>query len=201
MTNVTITHEVPSTQTTSLLSVPVTVIPDSSTAAATTVPLTFLTITPLALRSTPTPTPTTDSTTTPILALPDFSSLFGFDHRVSTLKKELSQFKQVDYSTQLLESIKLQNPAILDDLLSTRIGYATQTALQSYTMEFEKEAQEERKLYIDIVEKSVKDIIKDEVKSQLPQILPKEVLDFSTPVIQSTIMDSLKNAILAKSSS
>ncbi|GJT40472.1 reverse transcriptase domain-containing protein [Tanacetum coccineum] len=181
------------TQTTSLLSVPVTVIPDSSTAAATTVPLTFLMITPLALQSTPTPTLTTDSTTTSILALLDFSSLFGFDHRVSTLKKELSQFKQVDYSTQLLESIKSQNLAILDDLLSTRIGYATQMALQSYTTEFEKEAQEERKLYIDIVKKSVKDIIKDEVKSQLPQILPKEVSDFATPVIQSTITDSLKN--------
>ncbi|GKE18664.1 hypothetical protein Tco_1426241, partial [Tanacetum coccineum] len=43
----------------------------------------------------------------------------------------------------------------------------------------EKKAQEERKLYIDVVEKSVKDIIKDE----------------------STIMESLENVVLAKSSS
>ncbi|GKC37427.1 hypothetical protein Tco_1049811 [Tanacetum coccineum] len=48
------------------------------------------------------------------------------------------------------------------------------------------------KLYIDVVEKSVKDIIKDEVKSQLPQILPNEVSDFATPVIQSTINESLE---------
>ncbi|GJR97301.1 reverse transcriptase domain-containing protein [Tanacetum coccineum] len=89
----------------------------------------------------------------------------------------------------------------LDDLLSTRIGYATRTALQSYTKEFEKKAQEERKLYIDVVEKLVKDIIKDEVKSQLPQILPKEVSEFATPVIQSTINESLENIILVKSSS
>nr|GEW52832.1 hypothetical protein [Tanacetum cinerariifolium] len=32
--------------------------------------------------------------------------------------------------------------------------YATRTAFQSYTKEFEKQAQEERKLYIDVVEKS-----------------------------------------------
>ncbi|GJV91936.1 hypothetical protein Tco_1539749 [Tanacetum coccineum] len=54
---------------------------------------------------------------------------------------------------------------------------------------------------LNVVEKSVKDIIKDEVKSLLPQILPKEVSDFATPVIQSTIMESLENVILAKSSS
>ncbi|GJZ08094.1 hypothetical protein Tco_0542377 [Tanacetum coccineum] len=49
--------------------------------------------------------------------------------------------------------------------------------------------------------KLVKDIIKDEVKSLLPQILPKEVSDFATPVIQSTISESLENVVLAKSSS
>ncbi|GJS95945.1 hypothetical protein Tco_0802913 [Tanacetum coccineum] len=62
-------------------------------------------------------------------------------------------------------------------------------------------AQEERKLYIDVVKKSVKDIIKDEVKRLLPQIQPKEVSDFATHVIQSTINESLKNLFLAKSSS
>ncbi|GJX17007.1 hypothetical protein Tco_0217839 [Tanacetum coccineum] len=89
-----------------------------------------------------------------------------FDQRVSTLERELSQLKQADHSAQLLESAKSQIPTI--------------------------KAQEERKLYIDVVEKSVKDIIKDEVKSLLPQILPKEV---------SELRMSLENVILAKSSS
>ncbi|GKB82084.1 hypothetical protein Tco_0948979 [Tanacetum coccineum] len=132
--------------------------------------------------TTPTPVPTTEPTTTSIAALPDFSSLFGFDQRVSTLENEMSQFKQADHSAQLLESVKSQIPTIIDDLLSIKIRYATRTALQSYTKEFEKKAQEEMKLYIDVVKKSVKDIIKDEVKSQLPQILPKEVSDFATPL-------------------
>ncbi|GJY54590.1 hypothetical protein Tco_0446254, partial [Tanacetum coccineum] len=119
---------------------------------------------------------------------------------VSTLETELSQLKQVDHFTQLLESVKSQLPTMVDDLLSTRIRYATRTALQSHTKEFEKKTQENRKLYIDVVKKSVKDIIKDEVKSLLPQILPKEVSDFANPVIQSTITESLKNVVLAKSS-
>ncbi|GJV26722.1 hypothetical protein Tco_1383170 [Tanacetum coccineum] len=51
---------------------------------------------------------------------------------------------------------------MVDDLLSTRIGYATRTALE---------------------------------------ILPKERSDFATPMIQSTITKSLKNVVLAKSSS
>ncbi|GJT55079.1 hypothetical protein Tco_0990133 [Tanacetum coccineum] len=90
---------------------------------------------------------------------------------------------------------------MVDDLLSTRIGYTTRTALQIYTKEFKKKAQEERKLYIDVVEKLVKDIIKDEVKSQLPHILPKEIPDFATLMIQSTVTETLENVVLAKSSS
>nr|GEV04177.1 hypothetical protein [Tanacetum cinerariifolium] len=90
---------------------------------------------------------------------------------------------------------------MVDDLLSKRIRYATRIALQSYIKEFKNKAQEKRKLYIDVVEKLVKEFIKDEVKSLLPQILPKEVSDFATHMIQSTINESLKNVILDKSSS
>ncbi|GJT86737.1 hypothetical protein Tco_1068454 [Tanacetum coccineum] len=90
---------------------------------------------------------------------------------------------------------------MVDDHLSTRIGFATQTALQSYTTEFEKKAQEEKDRYINLVEKSTKDIIKYEVKSQLPQFLPKEVSEFATLMIQSAINESVENVILAKSSS
>ncbi|GKC38012.1 hypothetical protein Tco_1050396 [Tanacetum coccineum] len=89
----------------------------------------------------------------------------------------------------------------MDEHLSIRIGFATQIALQSYMAEFEKKAQAEKEKYIDIIKKSEKEIIKDEVKSQLPQILPKEISDFATLVIQSTINESFKNVVLAKSSS
>ncbi|GKB07484.1 hypothetical protein Tco_0835768 [Tanacetum coccineum] len=70
-------------------------------------------ITPFPHLTTPSPAPTTVPTTTLIPALLDFSSLFGFDQRVSTLEMELSQLKQADHSAQLLESVKSQLPTMI----------------------------------------------------------------------------------------
>ncbi|GKD37026.1 hypothetical protein Tco_1257233 [Tanacetum coccineum] len=85
--NVKVRHEELSTQNPSFLTIPVTVIPKTSTAP--TIPSTIPLITPLPQQSTPTPAPTTETTTTSILALPDFSPLFRFNQRVSVLEKEL----------------------------------------------------------------------------------------------------------------
>ncbi|GKC63878.1 hypothetical protein Tco_1096476, partial [Tanacetum coccineum] len=41
----------------------------------------------------------------------------------------------------------------------------------------------------------------EEVNTQLPQILPKAVLDFATPVIERNVTESLEGVVLAKSSS
>ncbi|GKD97872.1 hypothetical protein Tco_1381769, partial [Tanacetum coccineum] len=154
MMNVESRHEESSTQAPSLFNVPVTAIPETAIIHATTVPPTISMITPLPQLTTPSPAPTTIPTTTLIPILPDFSSLFGFDQRVSTLETELSQLKQADLSAQLLESVKSQLPTMVDNLLNTRIGYATRIALESYTKDLNKKVQEERKLYIDVVEKS-----------------------------------------------
>ncbi|GJZ99432.1 hypothetical protein Tco_0671983 [Tanacetum coccineum] len=168
MMNVKVHREESSTLAPPLLTVHVTAIPETSTVATTTVPLIIQPFSSIPQMKTPTPVPTTEPTTSSIPALLDFASIFGFDQRVSALEQELSQVKQVDNSAQILAQI----PAIVDEHLSTRIGFATQTALQSYTTEFEKKAQAE-----------------------------KEISDFATPVIQSTINESLENVVLAKSSS
>ncbi|GKF58905.1 hypothetical protein Tco_0175691, partial [Tanacetum coccineum] len=87
MMNVKVRHEEPSTQTPSLLTIPVIVILETLTAP--TIPSTIPPITPLPQQSTPTPAPTTETTITSIPALLDFSSLFRFNQRVSILEKEL----------------------------------------------------------------------------------------------------------------
>ncbi|GJW83740.1 hypothetical protein Tco_0156885 [Tanacetum coccineum] len=110
MMNVKVRHEEPSTQTPSLLIIPVTVILETSTTAAPTIPPTISPFTPL----------------------PQY----------------------------------------------TRLGDSIQEAFRSYTAEFEKKAQAKRKRYINL-----------------------EVSEFATPVIQSTINESLENVILATSSS
>ncbi|GKC70555.1 hypothetical protein Tco_1116438, partial [Tanacetum coccineum] len=113
----------------------------------------------------------------------------SFDQRVSSLEQEVSQFKQADNSAQVLESIKLQIPAIVDDHLSTRLRFAVQMAFQSYKAEFEKEAQAKQDRFIEIIDKSIKEMVKDEVKN----LLLKEISDFATLLIESTIAESYEN--------
>ncbi|GKA26265.1 hypothetical protein Tco_0712374 [Tanacetum coccineum] len=91
-------QEESSTQAPSLFTVPVTAIPETATAHATTVSPTILMITPPPQLTTPFPAPTTVPTITSIPALLNFSSLLSFDQRVSTLETELSQLKQADLS-------------------------------------------------------------------------------------------------------
>ncbi|GJT50357.1 hypothetical protein Tco_0976514 [Tanacetum coccineum] len=88
--------------------------PTSSTVITTT-PLPPPSVIPLIQQTTPTPAPTTyvptipDSTTS-VLVLPDFASVFQFNQRVSSLEQEVSQFKQIlpkkiaDFATPLIES-------------------------------------------------------------------------------------------------
>nr|GEX27366.1 hypothetical protein [Tanacetum cinerariifolium] len=118
-----------------------------------------------------------------------------------TVEKDISELKQADQSTQLLATIKSQIHAMMDAYPGIRLGDSIQKTLRSYTTEFKKEAQAENERYIDLIEKSVKDIINDEVKTQLPQILPKAMSDFATLVIKSTVTESLEDIVLAKSSS
>ncbi|GJV11140.1 hypothetical protein Tco_1352681 [Tanacetum coccineum] len=68
----------------------------------------------------------------------------------------------------------------------------------SYTTEFKKKAQAKKKRYIELIKKSVKDINKDKVKSQLPHILPKEVSDYATSAATSLIEFELKKILLDK---
>ncbi|GKC41999.1 hypothetical protein Tco_1059721 [Tanacetum coccineum] len=64
---------------------------------------------PLQQEATPTPTPTTLETTTSLLALLDFASIFKFNERVFNLEKDMLQIKQVNQYAQALSSI----PAII----------------------------------------------------------------------------------------
>ncbi|GJT21462.1 hypothetical protein Tco_0891399 [Tanacetum coccineum] len=171
MMNVKVCQEESSNLAPPLLIVPVIVIPETSTI------------------------PTTEPTTSSIPALQDLASLFGFDQRVSSLEQELSQVKQVDHSTQILAQI----PAIVDEHLSTRIRFATQTALQSYTAEFENKAQAEKEKYVNIIEKSVKEIIKDEnvvlaKSSSQPQSIYEAATSLTEFELKKIMLDKLEKS-------
>nr|GEU70129.1 hypothetical protein [Tanacetum cinerariifolium] len=76
-----------------------------------------------------------------------------------------------------------------------------QKAIKSHTAECREEALVDIKEYIDLINTPVRAIIKEEVNSQLPQILPQAVLEFETPVIERNITESLETVVLVKSSS
>ncbi|GKC79945.1 hypothetical protein Tco_1130719 [Tanacetum coccineum] len=64
-----------------------------------------------------------------------------------------------------------------------------------------EESQAEKQEYIDLINTLVRTIIKEEVKTQLHQILPKAVSDFATHVIERSVIESLEAVVLPKSSS
>ncbi|GJX56601.1 hypothetical protein Tco_0286498 [Tanacetum coccineum] len=148
-------------------------------------------------QATPTPTPTTSEVTTSFPTLPDFSFVFKFNDKVTNLEKDVSEMKQVYQYAQALSFI----PAIIDRYLGNKLVETIQKAIHTQTAECKKEALADKKEYIDLIDTSVRTIIIEEVKAQLPHILPKAVSDFVTPVIERNITELLEAVVLAKSSS
>ncbi|GJT51407.1 hypothetical protein Tco_0977564 [Tanacetum coccineum] len=112
---------------------------------------------PLLQQTTPTPTPTTSEATTSFPTLPDFSLIFKFNYRVTNLEKDLSELKQVDQYAQALSSI----PAIVDYYIDNKLGEAINKAIQSHNAKCREEAQAKKQEYVDLVDTSMRTIIKE----------------------------------------
>ncbi|GKA88537.1 hypothetical protein Tco_0810301 [Tanacetum coccineum] len=91
-------HEEPSGQTSTFFTVPITVIP-------TTIPPPPHFFNPFPQKTTPTPTPTTSEATTSFPALPDFSSIFKFNDRVTKLETNLHIMQNVEKKLKLKNGI------------------------------------------------------------------------------------------------
>ncbi|GJT46236.1 hypothetical protein Tco_0954951 [Tanacetum coccineum] len=152
---------------------------------------------PLQQEVTPTPTPTTSETTTLLLALLDFVSVFKFNERVFNLEKDVSKIKQVDHYAQALSSI----PAIVDHYMDNKLGEWINKAILANNLDCRREAQDEKNAYIELVDTSMRALIKEEVNTQLPQILPQAVSDFENHVIEKNVTESVEVAVLTRSSS
>ncbi|GKB18176.1 hypothetical protein Tco_0852099, partial [Tanacetum coccineum] len=85
-------HEVPRNEAPTLLSVPVSVIPESSPVMSN-IPQSSHTFTPTPIQTTPTPPPTIE-TTNPLSNLHDFASVFRFNDIISALEKEVAKLKK-----------------------------------------------------------------------------------------------------------
>nr|GEU46835.1 hypothetical protein [Tanacetum cinerariifolium] len=165
-------HEVPSQQTPILLTVHVSVISDSSPVFSTIIPQSLPSFTPPPQQSTSTP-PTTTKATNPQSTHPNFASVFQFNNRVTTLEKEVAELEKDPLHTQVI--------ALVDDHLDARLG-ATRDEFMNY------------------LSASITTRITEQVKNQLPQILPEEVSNLPS-VIQKMVKESLEDVVLAKESS
>ncbi|GKD88728.1 hypothetical protein Tco_1364235, partial [Tanacetum coccineum] len=174
----TVRHEEPESQTSSLYTIPIMTVPKITSVFTTTIPPPPPFFNPFPSQATPTLTPTTSEATTSFLSLPDFLFVFKFNDRVTNLEKDISEIKQVDQYAQALSSI----PAIVDRYLDNKLREAIQKAILAYNLD-------------------LRAILKEEVNTQLPQILPQAISDFATPVIEKNVIESLEAAVLARSSS
>ncbi|GJZ16591.1 hypothetical protein Tco_0552268 [Tanacetum coccineum] len=139
----------------------------------------------------------TSKTTTSLPALLDFAFEFKFNERVFNLEKDVSEIKQVDQYAQALSSI----PAIVDHYMDNKLREAINKAIQAHNFDCKEEAQAKKREYIELVDLTVRTIIKEEVNAQLPQILPQAVSDVATLVIEKNVTESVEAAVLTRSSS
>ncbi|GKA77962.1 hypothetical protein Tco_0784499 [Tanacetum coccineum] len=165
-------HEVPRTQASTLLKILVSVITESLP-VYTNIPQSSQTFTPSPILTTPTPPPKIE-TTNPLSTLPDFASVFRFNDRITALEKEVDELKKDPLHTQVT--------TLVDEHLDTRLG-------------------ETREEFMNFLSESLTVRIKEQVKDQLPQILPKEVSNFAPPVIDKLIKELHDEVTLAKVSS
>ncbi|GJU58072.1 hypothetical protein Tco_1235838 [Tanacetum coccineum] len=124
--------------------------------------------------STSTLPPTTEATNPPS-TLPDFASVFQFNNRVSALEKEVAELKWND-------PLNTQVTALVDEHLDARLG-STKDEFMNY------------------LSASITARITEQVKNQLPQILPKEaattLIEFKLKKILIDKMDKSETYLAA----
>ncbi|GJZ52830.1 hypothetical protein Tco_0607715, partial [Tanacetum coccineum] len=138
------------TEATSLVDIPVTTITEPPLVSATTLPPPP---TPLIthMQQTLVPTPTTIPSTS-LQDLPNFSSLFGFDHRLKTLETDFSEFKQTNQFAKAVSSI----PNIVDAYLTNKMNEAVKTAIQLQSNKLRDEALAENEAFLNSLDENIK---------------------------------------------
>nr|GEW04058.1 hypothetical protein [Tanacetum cinerariifolium] len=123
--------------------------------------------------------------------LPNFGSLFGFEHKLKTLEIDFSEFKQTN---QFAEAVSLIL-GIVDSYLANKMNEAIKTAVQLQSDRLRDEAQAENEDFINKLDDNIKKIIKDQVKEQVKEHVSKIFLK-----IKKTVNEQLEGEILTRSS-
>ncbi|GKA12715.1 hypothetical protein Tco_0692261 [Tanacetum coccineum] len=186
--SVSLGFEIPQIQSPSILIV---------SSATTPPPPHFVSTISLKLQQTTTPIPTPPVTTKapPITTLAPvvttiLNPLPAISQRVSVLEKDVQELKLIDHTTELLASLRSEIPSAVNAYLRSSLRDVLQKFLQKHSKE-PKQQYSQQVDYKDVIEESVHANVINEVKNLLPKFLLKEVSNFATSVIQSTVVESL----------
>nr|GEV29772.1 retrovirus-related Pol polyprotein from transposon TNT 1-94 [Tanacetum cinerariifolium] len=137
------------------------------------------------------PTPPTTTPSTFLQDLLNFGLLFGFDHRLKTLKANFSKFVQTNQFAGAISSI----PGIVERYMDQRMNEAVKVAVQIQSDRLQDEAQAKNEEFLknldENIQKIIKEQVKEQVKVQVSKILPK---------IEKTMNEQLEAKVLTQSS-
>nr|GEU64835.1 retrovirus-related Pol polyprotein from transposon TNT 1-94 [Tanacetum cinerariifolium] len=158
-------------------------------------PLSTPTLTPLVIATISTLPQTlthlTNALSTLLQDIPNFGSLFGFNHRLKTLESNFSEFVQTNQFVGAVSSIL----GIVQRYMDQRMNKAVKVAVQIQSDRLRDEAQAENKEFLknlnENIQKIIKEQVKEQVKVQVSKILPK---------IEQTVNEQLEAEVLTRSS-
>ncbi|GKA15629.1 hypothetical protein Tco_0695376 [Tanacetum coccineum] len=129
--------------------------------------------------------------TTSLQDLPNFGSLFGFNHRLKTLETDFSEFKQTNQFAAAVSSI----PNIVDAYLANKMHEAVKTVVQLQSDRLRDEAQAQNADFINKLDDNIKKIIKDQVKVHV-----KDQVSKILPQIEKLVNNKIEAEVLVRSS-
>nr|GEW58934.1 hypothetical protein [Tanacetum cinerariifolium] len=123
--------------------------------------------------------------------LPNFGSLFGFDHQLKALEINFSEFMQINQFAEAISSI----PGIVDKYLDHQMNEAVKVVVQLQSDRLRDEAQAKNEDFLNKLDENIQKIIKEQVKEQVKAQVSKNFLK-----IEKTINEQLKAEVLTRSS-
>nr|GEW05564.1 retrovirus-related Pol polyprotein from transposon TNT 1-94 [Tanacetum cinerariifolium] len=137
------------------------------------------------------PTPPTAAPSTLLQDLPNFGSLFEFNHRLKTLEANFFEFVQTNQFARAISSIL----GIIQRYMDQRMNEVVKVAVQIQSDRLQDEAQAENEEFLknldENIQKIIKEQVKEHVKVQVYKILSK---------IEKTVNGQLEAEVLTRSS-
>nr|GEW43491.1 hypothetical protein [Tanacetum cinerariifolium] len=137
------------------------------------------------------PIPPTTALSTLLQNLPNFGSLFGFDHRLKTLEANFSEFVQTNQFARAVSFI----PGIVETYMDQWMNEAVKVVVQIQSDRLRDKAQAKNDEFLknldENIQKIIKKQVKEQVKVQVSKILPK---------IEKTVNEQLEAEVVTRSS-